>query len=370
MRNRVRSLPDEAGRTGAPDGSGCTGGPECTGAGDGLPFVANTYWLSLATEDYKSCIRNELGVPLDPILAQTLPSPPENSVAPLEMADPLHEREHGRSPRIIHQYPSRILLRTTGDCPMFCRYCFRRSLLPGDRGFMDEAAQENARRYLADHPEVREVLVSGGDPLTASNEKLESLFSRLRAGRSDVLLRLCTRAPSTLPMRVDDGLLDLLSRYRPLHMVVHVNHPRELTPLFREKMDLILRAGVPVRSQTVLLRGINDSADTLTELFSALTQAGVGPYYLFQGDLAKGTAHFRVPLSRGLKIYDDLRQRLSGLEIPRFAVDSPDGSGKLYLPESVVRQEQGFWTLRAPDGSLHRYPEEPENQIKPVDSRE
>lgn len=385
MRNRIRSLPDESGRGSAPDGferadwSECArrpgradGGSQPTadrgksaserkGPGGSLPFAANTYWLSMAGEDYKTCRRNALGVPLDPILAQALPSPLENSVAPLEMADPLHEREHGRSPRIIHQYPSRILLRTTGDCPMFCRYCFRRSLLPGDTGFMSEAAQENARRYLVDHPEVREVLISGGDPLSASNEKLESLFSRLRAGRKDVLLRLCTRAPSTLPMRIDDGLLDLLSRYRPLHMVIHVNHPRELTPIFKEKMDLVLQAGIPVRSQTVLLRGINDSADTLAELFSVLPLAGVSPYYLFQGDLAKGTAHFRVPLSRGLKIYDDLRLALSGLEIPRFAVDAPDGSGKLYLPESVVRLEEGFWTLRAPDGSLHRYPEEPEN---------
>lgn len=352
MRKRVRSVQGDT-------KSGSSDQPWETRA-LGLPFAATTYWLELAEEDYKSCKKNEFGVPIDPILAQALPSPMEQVLSPLEMKDPLHEHEHGKFPRIIHQYPSRILLRTTGECPMFCRYCFRRSLLPEDRGFMNDEEQENARLYLSEHAEVREVLVSGGDPLTASNEKLEALFSRLRAGRSDVLLRLCTRAPITIPERIDDGLLELLVRFRPLHIVIHTNHPRELSLLFREKIDLVLKAGIPVRSQTVLLRGINDTTSTLVELFSTLTRIGIDPYYLFQGDLAMGTSHFRVPLSRGLKIYDELRQLLSGLEIPRFAVDAPDGSGKLYLPESVVRLEGDKWILRAPDGSLHSYPEEPE----------
>ncbi|MCE5255840.1 MAG: KamA family radical SAM protein [Spirochaetaceae bacterium] len=346
MRGRIRTLP--------------TLSEQGSERGRDLPFAATHYWLSLADEDYRYCRRDTQGVPLDPILAQALPSPAERKIAPIEMKDPLHEQEHGQFPRMIHQYSSRILLRTTGDCPVFCRYCFRRSLLPGDKGFMDEAAQENARLYLASHPEIREVLVSGGDPLSASNEKLESLFSRLRAGRKEVQLRLCTRAPVTLPVRIDAGLVDLLARYKPLHMVIHVNHPREITPLFRERIGWILAAGIPVRSQTVLLRGINDKVDTLVELFSTLAQAGIDPYYLFQGDLAQGTAHFRIPLSRGLLLYDALRQRLSGIEMPRFAVDAPDGGGKLYLPESVLRLEEGFWVLRTPDGKLHSYPEEPE----------
>lgn len=325
-----------------------------------LPFSATAYWLGLASEDYRVCSRNEGGIPNDPILAQVLPSRAELEPKPLEATDPLHEGDYSPFPRLVHQYPSRVLLRSTGECPVFCRHCFRRSLLAHERGFMDEKSQEATRAYLEAHPEVREVLVSGGDPLTAATAKLEGLFARIRAGRPGILIRLCTRAPVTLPERIDDEFVAMLSRYKPLRVVIQANHPRELSPVFAAKIELLLRAGLPVRSQTVLLRGINDSTDTLEALFAGLVRAGVDPYYLFQGDMAAGTSHFRVPLSRGLRIYDELRQRLSGLEMPRFAVDAPDGGGKVYLPESVAGREDGFWLLRGPDGRLHRYPEEEE----------
>ncbi|HWR11462.1 MAG TPA: KamA family radical SAM protein [Rectinemataceae bacterium] len=325
-----------------------------------LPFAATAYWLGLASEDYRDCRRNDKGVPLDPILAQALPSRAELERIPLESRDPLCEEAHSPLSRLVHQYPSRILLRTTGECPVYCRHCFRRSLLPQERGFIDEATQEEVRTYLESHQEVREVLVSGGDPLSASTPKLEALFSRLRAGKKGILIRLCTRAPVTLPDRVDEELVEMLSRFKPLRVVIQVNHPAEISPLFAEKMEMLIKAGLPVRSQSVLLRGVNDSVDTLEALFSGLVRVGVDPYYLFQGDMASGTAHFRVPLSRGLAIYGELRKRLSGLELPRYAVDAPDGAGKMYLPESVAGMEDGFWILKAPDGSLHRYPEEKE----------
>ena len=325
-----------------------------------LPFAATPYWLSLASEDWSSCRRDSRGVPLDPILAQALPSPAEYQRLPQESIDPLSESAHSPLSRLVHQYPSRILLRCTGECPMYCRHCFRRSLLAEERGFMDEAAQEAAGTYLAAHPEVREVLVSGGDPLSASTARLESLFTRLRVGSPGILIRLCTRAPVTLPDRVDGELIAMLSHFKPLRVVIQVNSPAEISPLFIEKIALLIDAGIPVRSQTVLLKGINDSADTLEALFVALMRAGVDPYYLFQGDLASGTAHFRVPLSRGLRIYEELRKRLSGLELPRYAVDAPDGAGKLYLPECVTGLIDGFWLLKAPDGSIHSYPEETE----------
>ena len=325
-----------------------------------LPFAATKYWLGLAGEDYHGCRREGRGIPLDPILAQVLPSNPELDILPLESEDPLGEKSHSPAPRLVHQYRSRILLRASGECPVFCRYCFRRSLLRQERGFISAPEQEEVRRYLLAHPEVREVLVSGGDPLTASTPKLEALFKRLRAGREGILIRLCTRAPVTLPGRVDDELVAMLARFKPMRIVIHINHPAEISPFFAERIEALLRAGIPVRSQTVLLRGINDSADTLEELFASLVKIGVDPYYLFQGDLAAGTAHFRVPLSRGLGIYEELRKRLSGLELPRYAVDAPDGGGKMYLPESVIGLEEGFWLLKSPDGSLHRYPEEKE----------
>jgi len=325
-----------------------------------LPFAATRYWLGLAGENYRNCRRDARGIPLDPILAQVLPSRPELESLPQETGDPLGEKLHSPAPRLVHQYRSRILLRASGECPIYCRHCFRRSLLPQERGFIDVPEQEEVRRYLVAHPEVREVLVSGGDPLTASTRKLEALFKRLRAGKEGILIRLCTRAPVTLPARIDDELVAMLARFKPMRIVIHINHPAEISPLFVERIEALLCAGLPVRSQTVLLRGINDSADTLEELFASLVRVGIDPYYLFQGDLAAGTAHFRVPLSRGLRIYEELRRRLSGIELPRYAVDAPDGGGKMYLPESVTGTKDGSWLLRSPEGSIHRYPEEKE----------
>ena len=324
-----------------------------------LPFAAPAYWLNLAAEDYESCARNAKGMPLDPILAQALPSPAELERKGMETDDPLGEKQHTILPRIIHQYPSRVLVRASGDCTLFCRHCFRRSLLPGEEGFIDDKGIEALGSYLEAHPEVREVLVSGGDPLTASNSRLETLFARIRKAGKDITIRLCTRAPVSLPDRVDSGLLSLLGRFRPMKVVIQANHPAELTPSFEKGIDAILHEGVPVFSQTVLLRGINDSTAVLAELFSRLARLGIDPYYLFQGDLAAGTAHFRVPLSRSLEIYRELRLALSGLELPRLAVDAPDGGGKLFLPESIVGREEGFWILEGPDGRTHRYPEEP-----------
>lgn len=328
-------------------------------ASGSLPFAAPRSWLSLASEPYETARRDERGIPVDPLLAQTLPSRAEFARTDTESPDPLGETGHSPFPRLVHQYPSRILLRTTGECPMFCRHCFRRSLLPAERGFMSPDQIEATRIYLGSHPEVREVLVSGGDPLTAENSRLEKLFSALRAGRPGIFIRLCTRAPITLPSRVDDRLVELLARFRPLHVVIQCNHPSELGVEATEALGRILRTGIPLRGQTVLLAGVNDSAETLETLFSMLVRLGVDPYYLFQGDLAAGTSHFRVPLSRGLALYAELRKRLSGLELPRYAVDTPGGGGKSYLPEAIRGREGNEWIIEAPDGSLRRYPEEP-----------
>jgi len=161
-----------------------------------------------------------------------------------------------------------------------------------------------------------------------------------------------------LPARITPALVDLLKRFRPLTVVLHINHPKELSTQFLEKAEALLGAGIPLHSQTVLLRGINDRPEILIELFSTLNLKGIHPYYLFQGDLAAGTAHFRVPLSRGLAIYEMLRRDLSGLELPRYAVDAPGGGGKIYLPEGVAGRKADSWLLRASDGSIHEYPEE------------
>jgi len=324
----------------------------------GLPYRATPFWLSLAGEEPETCARNAHGVPIDPILAQALPSPAEARISPLELRDPLGEAGNTIFERAVRQYRSRILVRATGQCFLFCRHCYRRSLLSSELHFLDEAAIAALSEYLAAHREVREVLLSGGDPLTASDEQLATLLEAIRSAPQPVFIRICTRAPIVLPARVTPELVDLLKRSRPLTMVLHINHPKELSSQFLEKAEALLQAGIPLHSQTVLLRGINDRPDILIELFSALNLKGIHPYYLFQGDLAAGTAHFRVPLSRGLAIYEVLRRDLSGLELPRYAVDAPGGGGKIYLPEGIAGRKADSWLLRSSDGSIHEYPEE------------
>ncbi|MCX7775539.1 MAG: KamA family radical SAM protein [Rectinemataceae bacterium] len=326
----------------------------------GLPFRVTRHWLSLAAEQLDACTRDARGVPCDPILAQALPSDAESHILPWELTDPLGEASHRQAPRLVRQYRSRLLVRTTGQCFMFCRHCFRRSLLPEETAFLDDSTMASIADMLRTHPELREVLLSGGDPLTAPAGRLEQLLHTVRSASETVLIRLCTRAPIVLPSIVDDQLLAILEHARPLHMVLQINHPLELHPDFLSRAERLLRSGIPLHSQTVLLRGINDNVDVLTSLFSELVKAGIHPYYLFQGDLAAGTSHFRVPLSRGLLLYDELRRELSGLELPRYAVDAPGGGGKIYLPEGVVRRDGDQWILRTPSGSLCEYPEEPE----------
>jgi lysine 2,3-aminomutase len=323
-----------------------------------LPYRSTAFWLSLAHEPVESCKRNELGVPLDPILAQAVPSTAESRASPWDRCDPLGEESHSIANRVIRHYRSRVLVRATGQCFLFCRHCYRRSLLPSELEFIDESTIDKLILLLRSHPEIREVLISGGDPLIASDEKLERLLSAIRSVERPILIRLCTRAPIVLPKRINNNLISLLSELRPLQIMLHINHPRELSPEFLDKSESILKAGIPLHSQTVLLRGINDNAETLIELFSILNLHSIHPYYLFQGDLAIGTAHFRVPLSQGLIIYEKLKRELSGLELPRYSVDAPGGGGKVYLPEGIVERKNDSWVLRLPDGSLCEYPEE------------
>jgi lysine 2,3-aminomutase len=326
-----------------------------------LPFAATPYYLSLADPLAASRVGRGGGYACgygDPILAQALPDPRELERAPRDAEDPLGEALHLVRPRLVRQYPSRALLRATGDCPVFCRHCFRRNLLPEERGFMSLEEMDAAAAYIASEPEIREVLVSGGDPLSAEDGRLEELFSRLRASRPGIFLRICTRSPVTLPQRITADLVSLLRRFKPLKLVFQANHPVELSPACAAAIEALVDGGIPLRVQTVLLRRVNDEARILESLFASLAALGADPYYLFQGDLAAGTRHFRVPLSRGLAMYGELKRRLSGLELPRYAVDAPGGGGKVFLPEGIVGRKEGQWILAAPDGTERPYPEE------------
>jgi lysine 2,3-aminomutase len=271
---------------------------------------------------------------------------------------------------LIHQYRDRALLLAGGSCAGYCRHCFRRvwigqqavqnATVETPNGFISGAELAPVSAYLGVHPEIREILVSGGDPLTAPDEALARLFAVLRDARPGVGLRLCTRAAVTDPDRLSPALIDLLRQYRPLRMSVHINHPRELAGQARRALAACADAGIPVLVQTVLLRGVNDDPAVLEELFRECRDLGLSPYYLFQLDLAPGTRHFRTPLKRGLAIYGELGKNGAG-RLPVYAVDLPGGGGKIALHGGVIAEEREdprgrVYLLRGPDGRLWTYP--------------
>ncbi|MDR2029127.1 MAG: KamA family radical SAM protein [Treponema sp.] len=317
----------------------------------GLPFGVSSHFASLAGPDKD-----------DPIRRQFFPDPREALPDPFALEDPLGEWRYRAAPRLTHQYRDRALLLAGGSCAGYCRYCFRRVWMAASAGtFIGEGELAPALAYLGAHPEIREILLSGGDPLTAEDGALEWLFGRLREARPGVLLRLCSRAPVTEPSRIGAALTELLIRSRPLRLVVHINHPRELAPPARRALASCVDAGIPVHVQTVLLRGINDRAETLEELFRECLNLGLSPYYLFQLDLAPGTRHFRVPLKEGLAVYQKLRLRISGLALPSYAVDLPGGGGKITLHGGSIAGEgtdpRGrIYLLRGREGELWPYP--------------
>jgi len=291
----------------------------------------------------------------DPIRRQFIPDPLEEAADPFALEDPLGEGRYRLTSRLVHQYRDRALLLAGGPCAGFCRYCFRRARM--NAAFISGAELEPVLACLESRPGIREILVSGGDPLTADDGKLEELFGKLRKARPDMLIRLCSRVPVTNPERLKSQTVGLLRRFKPLRVVTHINHAKELSPDARMGLASLVEAGLPVHVQTVLLKGINDNAETLALLFRECVDLGLSPYYLFQLDLAPGTAHFRVPLKKGLSIYHELERQISGLALPVYAVDLPGGGGKIRLSEDVIeREEGGALFLKGHDGRLWKYP--------------
>jgi lysine 2,3-aminomutase len=298
-----------------------------------------------------------------------MPDPREalSESGPFALEDPLGEKCYQAAPRLVHQYPDRALLLAGGACAGYCRHCFRRARLSAGAAFIGGEELPPILAYLKKHPEIREILVSGGDPLTAPDAALEGLFARLRAVRPDLALRVCSRLPVTSPERIGAGLAGLFRRFMPLRLAAHVNHPRELSGESRRAFASLTGAGIPVLVQTVLLKGINDRAETLAELFRDCANLGLKPYYLFQLDLAPGIAHFRLPLRQGLALYRELQSRWAhlpgppGAELPAYVVDLPGGGGKIRLSEERIAGEEErpggrVCLLRAPDGKLWEYP--------------
>ena len=274
---------------------------------------------------------------------------------PGELIDPLGEETHSPVPGLVHTYPDKVLLFATLDCAVYCRYCTRGRLVgKSSKGWKlsDEVFQ-----YLKKHTEIRDVLVSGGDPLTLSDAELDNLLSKVRKIEHIRTIRLGSKVPAVLPARITPELAAILAKHR-VWLQLHFIHPAELTEEMTRACDILAEAGVPLVSQTVLLKGINDDADTLAELFYGLLERRVKPYYLFQCDPVLGSSSFRAPVEKGLQIIRELQGRISGLAMPTFAIDAPGGGGKIsILPNSQFRRDGNEIVLTNYEGKEYRYPE-------------
>jgi len=314
-----------------------------------LPYGVTRYYASLA---------GTLDPGTDPIAAQFVPQDAETAALSYESADPIGDSRYLVAERLVHRYADRALLLVSDRCAAYCRHCFRRHFTGHGGGQITEEQLDRACEYLASAPAVREVLLSGGDPLMLSDKDLGHVMDRLLQVDPTYILRICTRMPVVQPARITGDVAEMLGRTGSVWAVIHANHHRELTDEFRAAVRRLITSGVPVLNQAVLLRGINDRVETLEALFRGLVRAGVKPYYLFQGDLAAGTAHFRVPLEQGIALMRELRSRLSGIALPTYAVDLPGGAGKVPVESSLLRVEKETYVLRGPDGKEHFYPRE------------
>lgn len=312
----------------------------------GLPLAITPYYLGLCDPEDPSC----------PIRRQVVPSALEARAVPGDLRDPLGEEAHEVAPDLIRRYPDRALLFTSDRCAVYCRFCTRSRMVGAGGGPRSLERLAPALAYLRAHPEVRDVIVSGGDPLVMSTERLTRLLAELRSIDSIETLRLATRVPVVLPQRITGELLSALRSFHPLWIMTHFNHPKELTERSRAACRRLADAGFPVMNQSVLLRGVNDSAETLEALFRGLVRERVRPYYLLQADPVSGTGHLRTPLSVGVEIVRALQGRLSGIALPKFIVDTPGGFGKVPVgPDYVVEQRPGVTRFRSPRGVLVDY---------------
>lgn len=310
------------------------------------------------TEHYLSLIDGS--DPADPLRRQVVPTAGENITLNYEESDPQAEEGHSVTPRLVHRYTNRAAFLVTDICPMYCRHCFRRRFTGNLAGPASPDEIAKAADYVGSHPEIREVLFTGGDPLTLGNSALQSVFGAFRSRRADLIIRLCTRYPVSDPDRIDDDLCAMVASFSsaPVFVLTQFNHPRELCPQSRRALDRLHRFGLQVFNQTVLLRGVNDDSAVLAELFENLLGCYVKPYYLFQCDLVAGTGTFRVPLCRGMEIYRELSTRVSGLALPVYAIDLPGGRGKVNLGTAVISPAGGgFVDILTPEGARVRYPD-------------
>ncbi len=296
--------------------------------------------------------------PYDPIRRQAIPAGEECNIAPADLNDPLHEDEDSPAPGLTHRYPDRVLFLITDMCSMYCRHCTRRRFA-GQKD--DESPQDRIEKciqYIERTPEVRDVLLSGGDALMVSDAKLEYIISRLRAIPHVEIVRIGSRTPVVCPQRITDDLCNMLKKYHPIWLNTHFNHPNEMTPEAQEAVAKLANAGIPLGNQTVLLRGVNDCVHVMKKLMHELVRNRIRPYYIYQCDLSMGLEHFRTPVSKGIEIIENLRGHTSGYAVPTFVVDAPGGGGKTpVMPTYVISQSPNKVILRNFEGVITTYTE-------------
>lgn len=294
-----------------------------------------------------------------PLRRTMIPVQNELIITPEEKADPLGEENQSPLPQLVHRYPDRVLFLTTGFCSSYCRYCTRSHMVSKkEKEHSGIPEWDAAIDYIRNHPEVRDVLLSGGDPLTLSDSRLSYLLGKLRRIPHVEIIRIGTKVPVVLPQRITPELLSMLKKHHPLFMSIHFTHPEELTPETSRACNMIADAGIPMGSQTVLLKGVNDNVETFKKLMQGLLKMRVRPYYLYQCDPIPGSSHFRTKVSKGLELIKGLRGFTSGYAIPHFVVDAPGGGGKIpLLPEYVAGRDEEGYLLVNYQGKFFRYPE-------------
>ncbi len=306
--------------------------------------------------------------PEDAIRRQMIPRIEETLYAETDMADPCGEDSHMPVPGLVHRYPDRVLFLVTDRCAAYCRYCTRSRVVSGAGEQELEIDFEAAFRYLEEHTKIRDVLLSGGDPLLFSDQKLEKILSRLRSIPHIEFLRVGSRVPIFLPQRITPEFCQMLQKYHPLFLSIHVNHPRELTIEVKEALERLANHGVPMGNQSVLLRGVNDDVETMRVLVHKLLMCRVRPYYLYQCDLIQGSSHLRAPASKGIEIIEGLRGHTTGYAIPQFVIDAPGGGGKVPVnPDYVIHRDDERVVLRNYEGRTFEYPEPQMPTNKPLE---
>jgi len=311
-----------------------------------LSLAITPYWVTLLDPEDPNC----------PLRRQAVPVLAESVVAPHEMIDPCAEDRDSPVPYLVHRYPDRVLLLATEHCALYCRHCTRRRLVGEHQENHTAGRFDRAIEYIRSNRKVRDVLISGGDPFVLADEEVEDIIQKIRSISHVEFLRIGTRVPVTLPQRITDKLVTMLKKYSPIWVSIHFNHPREITKRCKIACDMLSDAGIPLGSQTVLLKGINDRPYIMKRLMHELLQIRVRPYYIYQCDPVRGTQHFRTPVASGINIIEKLRGHTSGYAVPVYVIDGPGGGGKIPVgPNYILSQAKGKYVLRNYKGKIYTY---------------